>query len=241
MTRRRTFWADSMSNEEIRRKLFELQDEGYRELQKKIIPTADPGSVIGVRTPQLRAFAKELLKSEDVLVFLDDLPHKYFDENQLHAFILSEIKDYDRCIAEVERFLPYVDNWATCDQLSPKVFRKHRPQLLERIKVWIASDETYTIRFGIGMLMQHFLDEDFDPVYPEMVAAVRSDEYYVNMMIAWYFATALAKQYEAVLPYIEGHRLGTWTHNKAIQKSVESYRITTEQKEYLKTLRVKRG
>ena len=230
-----------MSNEEIRRKLFELQDESYRELQKKIIPTADPGSVIGVRTPQLRAFAKELLKSGDVSAFLDDVPHSYFDENQLHAFIVSEIKDYGRCIAEVERFLPYVDNWATCDQLSPKVFKKHCPELLERIKTWIASDETYTIRFGIGMLMQHFLDVDFDPAYPEMVAGIRSEEYYVNMMIAWYFATALAKQYEAVLPYIEGSRLEPWTHNKAIQKSVESYRITPEQKEYLKTLRVKRG
>ena len=228
-----------MSGEEIRKKLFELQDESYRELQKKIIPTTDPGSVIGVRTPQLRAFAKELLKDGDVTAFLDDVPHRYFDENQLHAFILSEIKDYSRCIAEVECFLPYVDNWATCDQLSPKVFKKHRPELLEHIKTWIASDETYTIRFGIGMLMQHFLDEDFDPAYPEMVAAVRSDEYYVNMMIAWYFATALAKQYEAVLPYIEGSRLEIWTHNKAIQKSVESYRITPEQKEYLKTLRRK--
>ena len=228
-----------MKTEEIRKKLFELQDGGYRELQKKIIPTADPETVIGVRTPQLRAFAKELLKEGDVSAFLDDVPHTYFDENQLHAFLLSEIKDYGRCIAEVERFLPYVDNWATCDQLSPKVFRKRRPQLLEHIKGWMASDETYTIRFGIGMLMQHFLDEDFDPVYPEMVAAVRSDEYYVNMMIAWYFATALAKQYETVLPYIEDRRLDLWTHNKAIQKSVESYRIMPEQKEYLKTLRRK--
>ena len=239
MTRRRTSWADNMSNEEIRKKLFALQDEGYRELQKKIIPTADPASVIGVRTPQLRAFAKDLLKGGDVSAFLDDVPHWYFDENQLHAFLLSEIKDYDRCIAETERFLPYVDNWATCDQLSPKVFKKYRPELLEHIRNWIASDETYTIRFGIGMLMQHFLDGDFDPAYPEMVAAVRSDEYYVNMMIAWYFATALAKQYEAVLPYIEDNRLELWTHNKAIQKSVESYRITPDQKEYLKTLRRK--
>ena len=228
-----------MKTEEIREKLFELQDGGYRELQKKIIPTADPKTVIGVRTPQLRAFAKELLKAGDVSAFLDDVPHATFDENQLHAFLISEIKDYGRCIAEVERFLPYVDNWATCDQLSPKVFRKHRPELLEHIRSWIVSDKTYTIRFGIGMLMQHFLDGDFDPAYPEMVAAVRSDEYYVNMMIAWYFATALAKQYEAVLPYIEGHRLDPWTHNKAIQKSVESYRITPEQKEYLKTLRTK--
>ena len=229
-----------MTNEEIRKKLFELQDGGYRELQKKIILTADPETVIGVRTPQLRAFAKELLKEGGVSAFLDGVPHAYFDENQLHAFILSEMKDYDRCIEEVERFLPYIDNWATCDQLSPKTFKKHRSELLERIKVWIAADKTYTIRFGIGMLMQYFLDEDFDPAYPEMVAQIRSDEYYVNMMIAWYFATALAKQYEAVLPYIEDRRLDMWTHNKAIQKSVESYRITQKQKEYLKTLKMKR-
>ena len=228
-----------MKTEEIREKLFEMQDEGYRELQKKIVPTADPGSVIGVRTPQLRALAKDLLKAGDVSAFLGDLPHTYFDENQLHAFLLSEIKDYDRCVAEVERFLPYVDNWATCDQMSPKVFKKHRPQLLERIRKWIVSDRTYTVRFGLGMLMQHFLDEDFDPAYLDLAASVRSDEYYVNMMTAWYFATALAKQYEATVPYIEGHRLEPWTHNKTIQKAVESYRIMPEQKEYLKTLRRK--
>ncbi|MBP3802676.1 MAG: DNA alkylation repair protein, partial [Oribacterium sp.] len=183
--------------------------------------------------------------------------HKYFDENQLHAFIISEIKDYDRCISEVERFLPFVDNWATCDQMSPKVFKKHRPELLKKIKQWIKAEKTvknqdesgndspsdpstYTIRFGIGMLMQHFLDEDFDPSYPELVAVIRSEEYYVNMMIAWYFATALAKQYETVLPFIRSHRLDTWTHNKAIRKSVESYRITPEQKEYLKSLKIKK-
>ena len=228
-----------MKTVEIREKLFEMQDEGYRELQKKIVPTADPGSVIGVRTPQLRALAKDLLKAGDVSAFLGDLPHTYFDENQLHAFLLSEIKDYDRCVAEVERFLPYVDNWATCDQMSPKVFKKHRPQLLERIRKWIVSDRTYTVRFGLGMLMQHFLDEDFDPAYLDLAASVRSDEYYVNMMTAWYFATALAKQYEATVPYIEGHRLEPWTHNKTIQKAVESYRIMPEQKEYLKTLRRK--
>ena len=226
-------------SDKIRKHLFELHDLKYRDLQLKIIPTADRNTVIGVRTPELRKLAKQLARHEDIQEFLDDLPHKYFDENQLHAFIVSEMKDYDRCMAETERFLPYIDNWATCDQMSPKVFRKHRRELLEHIKVWINSAETYTVRFGIGMLMEHFLDEDFAPEYPEMAAGVRSEEYYVNMMIAWYFATALAKQYDAVIPFIENHRLDTWTHNKTIQKCVESYRITAEQKEYLKTLKIK--
>ena len=228
-----------MNATDIRSKLFELQDIKYRDFQAKLIPTAPPDSVIGVRTPDLRKLAKQLVKEPDTAEFLNALPHEYFDENQLHAFILSEMKDYPRCIDEVCRFLPYVDNWATCDQMSPKIFKKNRPELLPYIKKWIASDETYTIRFGVGMLMEHFLDEDFDLSYPEMVASLRSDEYYVNMMIAWYFATALAKQYESIIPYIEEKRLAVWTHNKAIQKSVESYRITPEQKTYLKSLKIK--
>lgn len=228
-----------MSVVEIRKELFKLQDQKYRDFQSKLIPTVDPDTVIGVRTPELRKYAKKLAKQEDITEFLDDLPHHYFDENQLHAFIISEIKDYEQCINQLCRFLPFVDNWATCDQMSPKVFKKHRQELLEYIKEWIGSGETYTIRFAIGMLMEHFLEEDFDPAYLELVADVRTEEYYVNMMIAWYFATALAKQYEAVLPFIENQRLDTWTHNKAIQKSVESYRITAEQKEYLKSLKVK--
>ena len=227
-----------MITEEIRKELFAKQDKKYRDMQVKIIPTVDADSIIGVRTPELRTYAKKLVKEADIDKFLSDLPHKYFDENQLHAFIVSEIKDYDRCMEEIERFLPYVDNWATCDQMSPKVFKKNRQDLFKHITTWIGFDEPYTIRFGIGMLMQHFLDEDFDKKYPEMVSVIRSEEYYVNMMIAWYFATALAKQYEAILPYIEGRRLDTWTHNKAIQKSVESYRITPEQKEYLKSLKI---
>ena len=227
-----------MITEEIRKELFAKQDKKYRDMQVKIIPTVDADSIIGVRTPELRTYAKKLVKEADIDKFLGDLPHKYFDENQLHAFIVSEIKDYDRCMEETERFLPHVDNWATCDQMSPKIFKKNRAELFKHIQTWIGSDESYTIRFGIGMLMQHFLDEDFNKKYPEMVAVVRSEEYYVNMMIAWYFATALAKQYEAILPYIEGRYLDTWTHNKAIQKSVESYRITPEQKEYLKSLKI---
>ena len=226
-----------MLTDEIRQELFANQDEKYRELQKKIIPSADPESVIGVRTPILRSYAKQLVKREDVFDFLNDLPHRYFDENQLHAFILSEMKDYDACMAALEAFLPYVDNWATCDQMSPKVFKKHKDELLVHVWEWMKSAHTYTIRFAIGMLMEHFLDADFDLKYPKTVAKIRSTEYYVNMMIAWYFATALAKQYDAVLPFIEERRLDDWTHKKAIQKSIESYRINDEQKAYLRTLK----
>ena len=225
--------------EQIRKELYANQDEDYRKLQAKTIPTVGIDRIIGVRTPILRKYAKDLAKREDIGEFLDVLPHEFFDEDQLHAFILSEMKDYDRCLNEVDRFLPYVNNWATCDQMSPKVFKKHRVELLTSIEKWMSSDETYTIRFGIGMLMEHFLDDDFDPKYPKMVAKIRSDEYYVNMMIAWYFATALAKQYDAIIPFIEKKKLDVWTHNKAIQKSVESYRITPEQKEYLKSLKIK--
>jgi len=227
-----------MSNHEIQAELFRLQDEKYGAFQRKLIPTVAPEAIIGVRTPALRQHAKQLLKRGRAEEFLRELPHRYFDENQLHAFIVSELRDYERCMAEACRFLPYVDNWATCDQLAPKVFKRHRGELLSQIKVWLSSDETYTVRFAIGMLMQHFLDEDFDPAYPSMVASVRSEEYYVNMMIAWYFATALAKQYDAALPFLEGQRLEPWTHNKTIQKSVESYRLTEEQKTYLKSLKL---
>ena len=224
---------------EIQERLFELQDEKYREFQTKLIPTVEPSTVIGVRTPELRRFAKELLKANDTDAFLAVLPHEYFDENQLHAFILSGMKDYDRCMTGVCGFLPFVDNWATCDQLSPKVFGKNKDDLLIHIKEWLRSDRTYTIRFAAGMLMQHYLDDDFDISYPEMVAAVESDEYYVNMMRAWYFATALAKQYESVISFIEEKKLDKWTHNKTIQKAVESYRITPEQKAYLRSLRLR--
>lgn len=228
-----------MINEDIRAELRRLQDIKYQDFQSKLIPTINPDTVIGVRTPELRKYAKTLVKKENIQEFLNELPHRYFDENQLHAFIISEIRDYERCVEAVIQFLPYVDNWATCDQMSPKVFRKHRKELLEQIKVWIKSDRTYTARFGIGMLMEHFLDEDFDPAYPEMISTIRSDEYYINMMTAWYFATALAKQYDVILPYIEEQKLDVWTHNKAIQKAVESNRITPEQKAYLKTLKKK--
>ena len=224
---------------EIQKRLFELQDEKYRDFQVKLIPTVDPATVIGVRTPELRKLAKELSKRDDIDAFLETLPHDHFDENQLHAFILSDMKDYMKCMAGVCSFLPFIDNWATCDQLSPKVFSKNKTDLLVHINEWLQSDKTYTIRFAAGMLMEHFLDDDFDIKYPEMVAAIESDEYYVNMMRAWYFATALAKQYDRVISFIEEKRLDKWTHNKTIQKSVESYRISPEQKTYLKSLKIK--
>ncbi|SDB17355.1 DNA alkylation repair enzyme [Eubacterium oxidoreducens] len=229
-----------MDGMNLYKKLLELQDLKYRDMQIKIIPSIDAKAIIGVRTPQLKTIAKELRKDDTYKVFLDELPHQYFEENQLHAFIISEMKNLDECLNELEKFLPHVDNWATCDQMSPKIFKKYKTVLLQRIKVWIHSEKTYTVRFGIGMLMKHFLDEDFAPEYPKMVAGLRSKEYYINMMIAWYFATALAKQYESVLPYIEQKRLDDWTHNKAIQKSVESSRITPEQKSYLKSWKVTR-
>lgn len=229
-----------MNLNEIRTELFKMQDMDYRDFNSKLIPTVDKESMIGIRTPDLRKYAKQLGKSSDAIEFLQTLPHKYFDENQLHAFIISEIKDFKNCIDEINRFLPYIDNWATCDQLSPKVFKKYHNELLEYIKDWLKSDKVYTLRFGIGMLMEHFLDENFDILYPETVSKIRSGEYYINMMIAWYFATALAKQYESVIPFIENNSLDIWTHNKAIQKAVESLRISDEKKEYLKSLKTKK-
>ena len=225
--------------EKIENELFKLQDKKYQEFQAKLIPTRNPNTIIGVRTPELRKYAKDLLKNNEYKEFLKELPHKYFDENQLHAFIISGIKDYDECINYVNQFLPYIDNWATCDQMSPKIFKKNHDILLKEIKNWIKSKETYIIRFGIGMLMQLFLDEDFNPEYLEWVSNIESKEYYVNMMIAWYFATALAKKYVVTISYIENKKLDVWCHNKTIQKAIESYRITPEQKEYLKSLKIK--
>ena len=218
--------------------LFKLQDKKYRELQIKTIPNVTSDTIIGVRTPELRKFAKDLVKNNNYLSFLDELPHKYFDENQLHAFIISELKDYDVCIIYLNKFLPYVDNWATCDQMSPKILKKNTDKLLSQIKIWIKSNKTYTIRFGIGMLMQYYLDENFKLEYLDMVSSIKSDEQYVNMMIAWYFATALAKQYDLVIMIIEDKKLDKWVHNKTIQKAIESYRITSLQKEYLRSLKI---
>ena len=223
----------------IQARLFELQDLSYRDFQCKLMPTVDPDTVIGVRTPDLRKLAKSFSKEPEAEAFLRTLPHKYYEENNLHGFLIETMKDYSQVIAALNAFLPYVDNWATCDQIRPKIFKKHLPELREQIQVWMASSHTYIVRFGIEMLMSFYLDEQFQPEYLDWVADVHSEEYYVNMMIAWYFATALAKQYDAALPYLQEHRLEPWTHNKAIQKAIESYRITDEQKAYLRSLKGK--
>ena len=224
----------------IRQRLLALRDEKNAAFVAKLIPNIPPERILGARTPALRQLAKELYRTEDVSGFLAELPHFYLEENSLHAFLVEQIRDYDACMAELERFLPYMDNWATCDSLSPKVFKKHRPGLLKKIPAWLASGETYTVRYGIGMLMEHFLDEDFSPTYLDWVADLRSEEYYVNMMRAWYFATALAKQYDAALPILRQGRLDRWTHNKCIQKARESYRVSQEHKAVLSTLKRKK-
>ena len=222
---------------DIQQALFDLQDVPYKAFSEKLIPNVPPVRVIGVRMPVLRRFAKSIAKTPEAAAFLQTLPHAYHEENMVHACLIETIREYDTCIAALDAFLPYVDNWAVCDCMSPKATIRQPQALLREIDRWLASGETYTVRFAIGQLMRWFLDERFDPAYPEKVAAVQSDEYYVNMMRAWYFATALAKQYDAVLPYLTQNRLDVWTHNKTIQKAVESYRIPPETKAYLRTLR----
>ena len=221
----------------LQKKLFSLQDTAYRDFHSRLMPNIDKERVIGIRVPVLRKFAKDFSKTEEVKAFLQELPHRYYEENNLHMMLITSICDYETCLVEITRFLPYIDNWATCDFAEPKCFAKHKEELLPQIEQWIASGETYTVRYGIGMLMRLYLDEDFAPEYPAMVAEVVSEEYYVNMMIAWYFATALAKQWESVIPYLEERKLSPWVHKKTIQKAIESYRIMPEQKGYLWTLR----
>ncbi|MBR6681428.1 MAG: DNA alkylation repair protein [Clostridia bacterium] len=211
-----------------------MGEEEYKNFSSALMPTVDKIRVIGIRTPILRKMAKKLADYDD---FLADLPHKYYEENNLHAFLIEREVNFDICIQRLEAFLPYVDNWATCDCMKPKVLKKHPDQLLVYVKKWMASDHVYTIRYGINLLMSFYLDENFEEEYLKTVSEIESDEYYVNMMRAWFFATALAKQYETTLPYIENRELDTWTHNKTVQKAIESYRITKEQKEYLKTLK----
>ena len=223
----------------IREALFALQDLQYRDFQCSLMPTVDPETVIGVRTPELRKLAKRLARSREATAFLQNLPHRYYEENNLHAILIAAMSDYSEAVSAVNRFLPCIDNWATCDMLRPGVFKRHRPELLEEIYKWLQSDHAYTVRFGIEMLMVFYLEEAFDPEYPALVAAVKQEDYYVRMMIAWYFATALAKQYDAVRPYLTDRHLDLWTHNKTIQKAIESYRIAPERKAFLRTLRRK--
>lgn len=223
--------------EEILIRLRSLGDPSYADFQRRLTPGIDPDSFLGVRVPALRKLAKELVKDGLRERFLDELPHSFYDENLLHSILLSGEKDYRRCIDRIEQFLPHIDNWAVCDTLRPKAFAKHHKELLPEAVRWTGSSETYTIRFGLDTLMSEFLDEDFDPSQLELAAAVQSEEYYVRMMAAWYFATALAKQWDASVPYLEEHRLGDWTHRKTIQKAVESFRISDEKKDYLRSLR----
>ena len=225
--------------ETVRGRLFALRDETNAAFMARLVPTLPPESVLGVRMPDCRALAKELCRMPDIGEFLTDLPHRYLDENNLHALILNEEKDSAAAVAAIDAFLPYVDNWATCDALRPKAFKKHPSALPDECRRWIKSGEIYAVRFGIEMLMTHYLDDDFRPEYLEDVSIIKSKEYYVNMMIAWYFATALAKQYEAAISYIEQRRLDQWTHNKTIRKAIESCRITEERKAYLRTLTIR--
>ena len=225
---------------DVQKRLFEMQDTGYRDFHARLIPTVKKEKIIGIRIPMLRKFAKEFGKTEESEMFLKALPHQYYEENNLHGLLIEQIRDYDKCLEELERFLPHIDNWATCDLLALHMIKKHRFIFIREVYRWMESDKPYIIRFGISMLMRHYLDEGFKPEYPEKVAAICSEEYYVNMMRAWYFATALAKQYEKILPFLEEQRMDSWTHNKTIQKSIESYRITKEQKDYLRTLRIKK-
>lgn len=221
----------------IIKRLFEMQDTAYRDFHSRLVPTLDKETIIGVRTPVLRAFAKELAKNEDIDSFLKSLPHKYYEENNLHAFIVETYKNFDACIDALDTFLPFVNNWATCDGMRPKCFKGNEEKLVSKALEWINDDRVYVKRFGIEVIMNHFLDEHFDKKLLDIVAEIRSDEYYINMMIAWFFATALAKQYDKTIAYIQNGCLDRWTHNKTIQKAVESFRLTDSQKEYLKTLK----
>ncbi len=220
-------------------RLLEVKDDEYKEFQAKLVPNISADTILGVRTPQMRQIAKEVFAGPEKDTFLSELPHKYYEENLVHFFVIAMIRDFDECVRETERFLPYVDCWPVSDQSSPKVFKKNHEKLLPYIRKWIASDHVYTARFGIRMLMNEFLGDDFSDEYLEL-AASRSgpeEDYYLNMMVAWYFATALAKRYDETVGYFEEHRLDDWVHRKSIQKAVESYRVTDEHKEYLKSLR----
>ncbi len=223
---------------DLQKILFSMADKKYRDFQSGLMPTVPKEKIIGIRTPVLRKFAKEFSETPQAEEFLKNLPHYYYEENNLHAFLLEFITDYEKAAEKVTEFLPFVDNWATCDSMSPKIFRKHKAELPEQIEKWLLTEDTYSVRFGIKMLMEHFLGEDFRPEYAERVAEIRSEEYYIRMMQAWYFATALAKNYDEVLPFIRERKLERWTHNKAIQKAVESYRITDEQKAYLRKFKM---
>lgn len=225
----------------VQEQLFLLKDEKFKEFNSKLIPNVNPSAFIGVKTPAVRKFASDFAKHPECLDFMKILPHEYFEEYAVHSALIASMKDFSQALQFLEEFLPFIDNWAICDMLKPKVFKKHLDELLPAVKIWVSSPGTYTVRFGIGMLMSFYLDEHFSDEYLELVASVKSDEYYVKMMQAWYFATALAKQWEKAVVYIEEKRLAPWTHNKAVQKALESFRITDGQKKYLRTLKLTDG
>ncbi|MBE7053964.1 MAG: DNA alkylation repair protein [Ruminococcaceae bacterium] len=224
---------------DILKELFSLKDEKYKEFHKKLIPNVNSDLIIGVRTPLVKKLAKMVIKEGDDALFLSKLPHKYYEENNLHAFLINEMKDYDKCIKMLDEFLPHVDNWATCDGIRPKCFKNNTDKLIFDIKRWLKSNEEYTIRFALEMIMVFYLDKNFDEKYLKMASKIKSDKYYINMMISWLFATSLAKQYEKTLPYLEEKNLPIWVHNKTIQKAIESFRISDDDKKYLRTLKVK--
>ena len=219
-------------------RLMEVKDDKYKSFQAKLVPNISSDTILGIRTPEMKNIAKKLFQSGDYESFLNDLPHKYYEENLIHFFVISMIKDFDECIKRVEEFLPYVNCWPVSDQASPKCFKKNHDKLLPYIKKWIKSKHVYTARVGIRMLMNEYLSDDFKEEYLDMVASIKGEDYYLKMMVAWYFATALAKRYDETISYFENHKLDKWVHNKAIQKALESYRVTEEHKNYLRTLKI---
>ncbi len=219
--------------------LFKNADVKYRDFTAKLTPNIDKETIIGVRVPLLRQLSKKLKNADVATEFLSTLPHSYLEENHLHGFLIEHCRDYDTAVSLLEDFLPYIDNWATCDTVRPKVFKKHPKELIDKIKLWIQSENPYTVRYAIGLLNSFYLDEHFSPEHLHIVSKIKSDEYYINMMIAWYFATALCKQYDCAVKHLENHTLSQWVHNKAIQKAIESYRIDTDTKAYLRTLKIK--
>ena len=227
------------NEKQIQKQLFALADEDYKIFQQKLMPSVDPNTVIGIRTPELRRFAAKFAKTEEASLFMAHLPHIYYEENNLHAFLIEKITDFERTVEELNRFLPYVDNWATCDMMSPKIFSVNKEKLLPVIQNWISSKHTYMIRFGIVMLMKHYLDEEFSLEHLQIVSNIRSDEYYIEMAQAWYFAEALVKQYDLSLPYLQKGLLSPFVHNKTISKACDSFRINQDKKAFLKTLRLK--
>ena len=237
MTENMTSPDKTLAIARIRDELLSMGEQKYKEFSAKLTPTVSPDRIIGIRIPALRAYAKRLYREGHAEAVFDSAPHEYFEEDNLHAFLIEHIKDFDTCICELERFLPHIDNWATCDSLRPKCFAAHKKELLERIHVWIRSEHEYTVRFAIECLMLYFLDEDFDESYLALVASVDREEYYVKMTVAWYFATALAKQWKATLPYVKERKLSPWVHAKTIQKACESYRLTDQQKQILNNFR----